>query len=534
MAWLHTWTGLVVGWVLFFVFITGTVGYGTSEIDRWMRPELPLVTAADVDVQDVLSKAEAHLQKNAADATGWSIVFPGTRGQPNIGLFWRTQTEKGARFERATLDRESGEAMPRNAARATGGGRLLYRMHYSLHYIPYDWAFRLIGVCTMLMFLAIVSGVITHKKIFADFFTFRPAKGQRSWLDAHNLISVMALPFFVMITYSGLLFFMFQYMPLSVAGVYGAGEDNAKAFYDQLDPRFARQEMGERTLIAQVPLLPMVQEAEREWGKGNVRYMEIEFPNRTGSTVKLIQKTETAVGESPEMKFDGATGKRMDEPAKSNAKTFRDVMYGLHEGTFAGPLLRWLYLISGALGAAMIATGLVLWTVKRRVKQDKRLKAGEKTEFGFRLVECLNIGTVAGLPLGLAAYFWANRLIPAQMDGRAAWEVHAMFALWGLSIVYAACRPSLKAWHEVLWAAATAFLLLPVLNALTSDRHLGITLRAGDWQLASVDLCMLATGVFFVLAASKVRRKLTAPAPPSARAAASRRTGSTESVPSQN
>ena len=26
MAWLHTWTGLVVGWVLFFVFVTGSTG----------------------------------------------------------------------------------------------------------------------------------------------------------------------------------------------------------------------------------------------------------------------------------------------------------------------------------------------------------------------------------------------------------------------------------------------------------------------------------------------------------------------------
>ena len=50
MAWLHTWTGLVVGWVLFFVFVTGTAGYFAHEIDRWMRPELPLATdAAAVD-----------------------------------------------------------------------------------------------------------------------------------------------------------------------------------------------------------------------------------------------------------------------------------------------------------------------------------------------------------------------------------------------------------------------------------------------------------------------------------------------------
>ncbi|XOT98199.1 PepSY domain-containing protein, partial [Alcaligenes pakistanensis] len=42
MAWLHTWVGLVVGWILFFVFVTGTAGYVDDEITRWMEPERPL------------------------------------------------------------------------------------------------------------------------------------------------------------------------------------------------------------------------------------------------------------------------------------------------------------------------------------------------------------------------------------------------------------------------------------------------------------------------------------------------------------
>src|SRR3546814_3592298 len=65
----------------------------------------------------------------------------------------------------------------------------------------------------MFMLVAIVSGVITHKKIFVDFFTFRWGKGQRSWLDAHNALSVFGLPFHLMITYTGLVTLMALYMP---------------------------------------------------------------------------------------------------------------------------------------------------------------------------------------------------------------------------------------------------------------------------------------------------------------------------------
>ena len=49
MAWLHTWVGLVAGWLLFFVFVTGTAGYFQQEISRWMQPER-VVTVAPAEV----------------------------------------------------------------------------------------------------------------------------------------------------------------------------------------------------------------------------------------------------------------------------------------------------------------------------------------------------------------------------------------------------------------------------------------------------------------------------------------------------
>ncbi len=33
MSWLHTWLGLVLGVVLYFVYLTGTLGYLDTEID---------------------------------------------------------------------------------------------------------------------------------------------------------------------------------------------------------------------------------------------------------------------------------------------------------------------------------------------------------------------------------------------------------------------------------------------------------------------------------------------------------------------
>jgi hypothetical protein len=174
-------------------------------------------------------------------------------------------------------------------------------------------------------------------------------------------------------------------------------------------------------------------------------------------------------------------------------------LLGLHEGLFAGPALRWLYFLSGLMGTAMIGAGLVLWTVKRR------RKSGET--FGFGLVEALNLGTIVGLPIAIAAYFWANRLIPVGVPDRAAWEAHAMFVAWAAMLAHAFIRPARRGWSEQLWVAAGAFGLIPVLNALTTERHLGVTLPACVWELAGFDLTMLAFSVSFGAVAWTLARR---------------------------
>lgn len=53
------------------------------------------------------------------------------------------------------------------------------------------------------MLVMLVSGVIIHKKIFREFFTFRPKKQvQRASLDSHNLTGVVVLPFHFLVALS--------------------------------------------------------------------------------------------------------------------------------------------------------------------------------------------------------------------------------------------------------------------------------------------------------------------------------------------
>lgn len=72
MSTLHTWTGLLLGWVLYFMFVTGTLGYLDTEIDRWMKPELPKAQLATTP-EKTLQTAFDYLNTVAPEASNWLI-----------------------------------------------------------------------------------------------------------------------------------------------------------------------------------------------------------------------------------------------------------------------------------------------------------------------------------------------------------------------------------------------------------------------------------------------------------------------------
>ena len=187
-------------------------------------------------------------------------------------------------------------------------------------------------------------------------------------------------------------------------------------------------------------------------------------------------------------------------------------MEGLHEGLFAGPILRIVFFVSGLMGALMISTGLVHWTRKRRTK----LRDNEKAERNLILIERMNVGVVAGLPVAIAAYFWANRLLPTDLADRADWEMHTIFITWLVLVLHGLVREPKHGWTEQLYLGAVAYTLLPFLNGMTSDIHLLNTLpmpgRTGDFALAGVDLWFLIIGLGLGFAASvSSRRSSTVP-----------------------
>lgn len=102
----------------------------------------------------------------------------------------------------------------------------------------------------MVMLAVLVSGVVIHKRILADFFTFRPRKALgRSILDLHNLTGVLALPFHFIITLSGLAILISCYFPQAPGLVYTDRASPANAYFEEAIGAFQRPRSEQRAAL---------------------------------------------------------------------------------------------------------------------------------------------------------------------------------------------------------------------------------------------------------------------------------------------
>ncbi|KQP55247.1 PepSY-associated TM helix domain-containing protein [Methylobacterium sp. Leaf108] len=492
MAWLHTWSGLVVGWVLFAVFVTGTASYYRTDISRWMRPELAQVEAVQgPELAAAAERAVAYLKEHAPKARTWLVGMP-RPDHPVLDLFWRNRP--GEPPGHVLLDPRTGAPA---AVRDTEGGDFLYLFHFELH-LPSFWGRWAVGVCTMIMLVALISGIVTHKRIFADFFTFRRDKAsRRSFLDAHNVTGVLALPFHLMITYTGFVTLATFYMPWGVTAAY---KGEARTFFAEAGwTTTARPPSGKPAALA--PVGPLVARALATVPERLERLTIANQGDAKATVVAMFEEPHGISHEQPQIAFDGVSGEILEvrngglEPA---AKTLT-VMTGLHEGQFAGTALRLLFFLCGVMGCAMIATGIVLWSLARLPK------AAERPFFGLRLVQALNVGSIVGLPAAVAVYFLANRLLPVDLAGRGDREVQAFFAAWIVAAVLPLARPERRAWCEGLAAVALLCLAVVAADVLTTPGH-PLRRSGGDPLFAWFDAAMLMLAALFALAARKVVR----------------------------
>jgi uncharacterized iron-regulated membrane protein len=495
MHWAHSWLGVVLGIVMFAVFWMGTLTIFAPEIDQWMIPETRIIhRERDISYDHLI----AQLPPEATSSDYINFVVPTDR-HPAIGFFY--QGADGT-FHDSALDPVTGQ--PLALTDSLAGSGFFYPFHLSLMIEWNGIGNWIVGLGALAMLILLVSGLFVHRKIIAEFFVFRPQrKARRAMLDLHNLSSLLGLPFYFLMPFSGLLIFAFLYLPWGIGEAFGGDMDAA---YAEMSGDYAAPpRSGRPAALASVDA--MKREAEALWSAAEgapVKTNLVRVLNHgDASAVVYFRNTfpeDRVVLSKYVAVFDGASGRLIRNFSKPPVGEAVAWVEGAHFVKFGHWPLRWLYFIGGLGGCVMIATGMLFWLRSRKGRLAD-------TSPGYRVVEAMTIGGVSGIILASAAFLLANRLLLADAGlaglGRAELEVRVFWLVWLASFLHAAILRE-RAWGQQCGAIALAGVAAVVLNATTTPHNIPAALASGHWAVAIMDMVLLAGAALAAWAAMRL------------------------------
>jgi uncharacterized iron-regulated membrane protein len=537
MTWLHTWFGLALGFVLMACFFFGSLSVFDREIDRWaipasrfapqpmpsfdkvLRPVFEDMKPSQQSIEFMRDKVHGPMPERFDTVRNWGAYT--THRDPMLSLFAgyvvpnAKNPDDGVRGNR-TIDPRSGGALPDDQLKVGSG--FLYPLHYSLTFYWKGLGFWIVGFAALMMLVALVTGVVMHRKFFREFFTFRPKKAvQRSVLDLHNMMGVLALPFHFFFAFTGLVIFAGIYFPVS---------------HTQLEPLHELHEQHE----AQTTGLPhdragvaaplasvddMVREAQRRWAAkgmaGEVGLLSLRHVGDANGYVSVFRAgTDRIALVGDGIHFKASTGEVLrEDPPRTAVDSLNTFLTGLHLQHFRHWLLRWLYVLGGLMGCVCIATGFIFFVEKRKKQHAKQGRQGS------RIVDALAVTTVTGMLIATCTILIANRLLPASLPSgwppRGDLEQYLFWAGWVAAMAHAFWRSAPvasgqpnPAWREQCWAVAAMAVLAVGLNWITTGDHLLKTVGEAYWPVAGVDLSLLVCAALAVVAARKLALRAAA------------------------
>lgn len=537
MTWLHTWFGLFLGFVLIVVFFFGSLSVFDREIDRWavpasrfapqpmpsfdrvLRPVFESMQPSPQSIEQMRSRVNGPMPEHFDVVRQWSAYT--THRDPVLSLFAGYEVPNAKDPEEAvwgdrTIDPRNGTALPDDRLKI--GSQFFYPLHYSLTLEWHGLGYWIVGFAALMMLVALVSGVVMHRKIFREFFTFRRGKGQRSMLDLHNMTGIVALPFHFFFAFTGLVIFAGIYFPLT--------ETQLKPLHE-LHEKIEAQETGlpHDRAGAAAPLASvdaMVAEAQRRWHArgmaGEVGFLTVQHVGDANGYVSVYRAGTDRIALTGEgIHFKASTGELLrEDPPATAVDSVNEFLTGLHLQHFRHWLLRWLYVLGGLSGCACIATGFLFFVEKR-----KRQHAKQGSQ-GARAVDALAVTTLTGMLLATLGLLVANRLLPdtlpAGWPGRGDVERQVFWSAWLLAMAHAFWRSAPvargernPAWREQSFAVGVLAVAAVLLNGLTTGDHLLRTLGNGYWPVAGVDLFLLAAAALAFLVSRRLARDAGAP-----------------------
>ncbi|MDP5239640.1 PepSY-associated TM helix domain-containing protein [Uliginosibacterium sp. 31-16] len=507
----HTWTGILTGLALFIAFYAGALTVFKEPLARWVSPPAPAALAVSLADSQVL--IERTLAAHPAATKGFQLNLELAEHQP-ARMSWHEREEGqddhdalAGRHYTATLSTNGSarieEAQPSQLAEFID---ILHRVVG----LPFDndparW---FMGIVASLYALALFSGVIVLlPSLVKDFFALRAGKNlKRMWLDAHNIVGIVSLPFHIVMAITAVVFayhdgiYALQNRLIHSGNLAGAFVGSPTAKPAPRDPA---------SMLPPPELLARASALAPDFMPSSLQYVNLGSPR---AMVRVWGTTPASLAPRALGGFvalDPFSGKVLNSdfmPGKQNGANLTiSSFFALHMATFGGMPVRWMYFLLGLAGAWLFYSGNLLWIESRRKKAQQSGSIPEQrrdTRWLAAGTVGVCFGCISGISLTIAAGKWLNGHV-ADLN---AWHWYVYYAIFFASLAWAFLRGPGRAAVELLWLTALCTFAIPLTSLLA-----WLSPALGMWAHTStlgVDLTALAGGFMLLWAARATARRV--------------------------
>lgn len=374
----HRSVALAIAALLYLTCLTGTLSVFFEEFQRWEQPSIE--EYADYTPAQIQTAIQGFQQRvSQVPETLW-VVLP-TEAVPRMHI-----SGDGQEW---FINRDGHLSVPPQEPWTT----MLTKLHVQLH-LPQNIGLILVGILGVLLFGLIFSGLLSHPNIFKDAFRWRRGRQALTQVDLHNRLSIWALPFYLMISFTGAFIgLMGLFSFIAGAAFY---DNNNEALLDDIygsDPEISKVSVNLEFDKALKNLKSIAPEA-------SPIYLAIQNLGTEKQYFEIAATLPQRLIYSEIYRFH-ADGSLINHQQFSDGAVGRQIAYSvyrLHFGHYAG---QWVKVIYGFLGLALsviCVSGINLWLARR-----KHVSA----------LNDLWVAIVWGLPLALALsallsfYHWA-------------------------------------------------------------------------------------------------------------------------------
>lgn len=495
----HIWVGILSSLMLFIAFYGGALTVFEQTLVRWAAPPSQLAPPPPLaQAQGLIDTVLARHPEAAADLT---LVVSPTPEQP-ARVVWRVRGAARGQFTTfgASLAPDGGLQVERLEPAPVAG--FIDALHQRVGLPLADaWARPLMGAVALAYAVALVSGlVLVLPTLVRDLFALRiGANLKRLWLDVHNALGIVSLPFHLIMALTSVVFAFHD--PIYEAQgklVYGQAvpwEAPAATPAPSPQARLLAPEALLHTVQAQLPGLTVTHLNWRRTPQG-VRARVTGQDSRWGTRGRTHMSTPV----------NPYTGEVDPHDLPSHMEPYDgavNAFFMLHFGSFGGDAVRWMYLLLGLAGALVFYSGNLLWIESRR--RPQRGPHPPLQTRGADLLARLTVGVCLGCVAGVSATLVAARWQPGQVAATAAWHEGVYHAVFVAAVVWAFARGAARAAPVLLAVCAALTLCIPLASLA------GAWGVAGAWRHpgsgVAVDLAALAGAAVLALLARAAHRR---------------------------